>query len=79
VSWLIAVAAAWVWLRLGNGVWIAGWFLTDVDFYPGFTVPFRLAPLPACIALLLAVVIVLSGSWFSAWRAAITPPREAMR
>lgn len=79
VSWLIALGAAWLWLRLGNGVWIAGWFLVDVDFYPAFTVPFRLAPVPAGIALLLALIIVLSGSWFSAWRAAITPPREAMR
>lgn len=78
-GWLTALAAAWLWLRLGNGVWIAGWFLTDVDFYPAFTVPFRLAPLPAGIALLLAFVIVLSGSWMSAWRAAVTPPREAMR
>jgi ABC-type lipoprotein release transport system permease subunit len=75
----LALLLAWVWLRIFNGYWIAGFFLTGVDAAPDFPVPFRLAPIPTLLAFVLSFVIVLSGTLYSAWRAATAPPREAMR
>jgi ABC-type lipoprotein release transport system permease subunit len=75
----LAVVLAFVWLRLFNGYWLAGVFLAGVDVRPGFRVPFRLAPVPVLLAFLVAAVLVLSGTLYSTWRAAVAPPREAMR
>jgi len=75
----LGVVLAFVWLRWLNGYWIAGVFLAGVDRAPGFRVPFRLTPVPALLAFLIALVVVMSGSLYSTWRAATTPPREAMR
>jgi ABC-type antimicrobial peptide transport system permease subunit len=42
-------------------------------------VPFRLTPVPALLAFVVAFVIVLSGTLYSSWRAATAAPREAIR
>jgi ABC-type lipoprotein release transport system permease subunit len=75
----LAVVLAVAWLKGLNGYGVAGVFLPGVDRVPGFLVPFRLLPVPALLAVLVALVVVLSGSLYSTWRAAIAPPREAMR
>jgi len=75
----LSVVLAYVWLGPLNGYGLAAAFLRGVDLAPGFRVPFRLAPVPALLGLLLALVVVLSGSLYSTWRAAIAPPAEAMR
>jgi ABC-type lipoprotein release transport system permease subunit len=75
----LAVVLAFVWLKALNGYWIAGVFLAGVERAPGFRVPFRLTPVPALLAFLIAFVVVMSGSLYSTWRAATAPPREAMR
>src|SRR5204862_7101018 len=67
------------WLRLFGGYGIASFFLSGAGTPPDFAVPFRLTPIPALLAFVLAFVIVLSGTLYSAWRAAAVPPREAMR
>ena len=46
---------------------------------PGFTVPFRLTPVPALLAYVFAFAITMSGSIWSSWRSATVPPDEAMR
>jgi ABC-type lipoprotein release transport system permease subunit len=75
----VALVLAFVWLRGLNGYWIASVFLDGVDRAPAFRVPFRLAPVPALLAFLIALVVVLSGSLYSTWRAATAPPRAAMQ
>ncbi len=75
----IALGLAWLWLRVGNGFGIAGFFLAGVDAVPDFPIPFRITPVPALLAFVLAFVIVLTGTLVSAWRAAIVAPREAIR
>jgi ABC-type lipoprotein release transport system permease subunit len=75
----LALLLAWLWLRLANGYGIAGLFLAGVGAAPDFPVPFRLTPVPAVLAFVLAFVVVLTGTLVSAWRAAKVPPREAMR
>jgi len=62
-----------------NGYGIAGLFLDGVSAKPEFPVPFRLTPVPALLAFVLAFAVVLTGTLYSSWRAAVTPPREAMR
>jgi ABC-type lipoprotein release transport system permease subunit len=74
-----ALLLAWVWLRLGNGWGVAGYFLDGAGPAPDFPVPFRLTPVPALLAFLLSFVVVLTGTLYSAWRAATAAPREVMR
>jgi ABC-type lipoprotein release transport system permease subunit len=75
----LAVILAFVWLRVLNGWWIASIFLAGVDRLPGFLVPFRLTPVPVLLSFLLAAILVMTGTLYSTWRAAVVPPREAMR
>jgi ABC-type lipoprotein release transport system permease subunit len=75
----VSLLLAWVWLRGLNGYGLAGLFLTGAGTAPEFAVPFRLAPVPALLAFLLAFVVVLSGTLYSCWRAATVSPLEAMR
>jgi ABC-type lipoprotein release transport system permease subunit len=74
-----ALLLAWVWLRLFNGYGIAALFLAGVDAAPDFPVPFRLTPIPALLCFVLSFAIVLTGTLYSSWRAAVAPPREAIR
>jgi ABC-type lipoprotein release transport system permease subunit len=75
----VSVVLAYVWLEWLNGYWIASIFLAGVDAAPSFRVPYRLAPVPALLAFLIAFVVVLSGTLNSSWRAATTTPIEAIR
>jgi ABC-type lipoprotein release transport system permease subunit len=75
----VSIVLAFLWLKGLNGYWIASIFLAGVDVAPGFVVPYRLAPVPALLAFLIACVVVMSGTCYSCWRAATVPPREAMR
>jgi ABC-type lipoprotein release transport system permease subunit len=74
-----AAILAFVWLRFLNGVGIAAVFLTGADVSPSFRVPYRLAPVPILLCFLLSFVLVLTGTLYSSWRAAIVAPAEAMR
>jgi ABC-type lipoprotein release transport system permease subunit len=75
----LAFLLAWVWLRLFNALGIASVFLTGIDTYADFRLPFRLTPVPLLLGFILSLVTVLSGTLYSTWRWAITSPREAMR
>ncbi len=75
----LSLLLAWVWLRILNGYAVAGLFLAGVGLVPDFAVPFRLAPVPALLAFVLALTVVLSGTLYSSWRAAIAAPGEVMR
>lgn len=75
----LSVVLAFVWLRWFNGYGVAGVFLPGVERQPSFRVPFRLAPVPALLTFLVALVVVMSGSLYSTWRAAVAPPGEALR
>src|SRR5262249_26260871 len=72
----VALLLAWVWLRAFNGYGVAGFFLPGVGVSPDFRVPYRLTPVPALLAFVLAFTVVLTGTLYSSWRAATTPPRE---
>ena len=75
----LAVILAYVWLRGLNGYWIASIFLSGVDRMPAFRIPFRLAAVPALLAFLIALIVVMSGSLYSTWRTATAQPREVLR
>lgn len=75
----LSVLLAYLWLRGLNGYWIASLVLSGVDVAPGFRVPYRLTPIPVLLAFVIGLVVVLSGTLYSAWRAATVPPIEAMR
>ena len=75
----IAILLALAWLKWFNGFWIAGVFLAGVEIQPSFTVPCILAAQPVGLAVLVACLVVTTGSAYSTWRSAVTPPAEAMR
>src|SRR5205823_12681379 len=75
----LALVLAFAWLHWLNGYWVASVFLAGVGAAPPFTVPFRLAPVPALLVFVLAFVVVASGSLYSTWRAAVAPPFQALR
>src|SRR5262249_44355838 len=75
----VALLLAWGWLRFLNGYGIASLFLDGAGAAPEFPVPFELAPVPILLAFVLSFVIVLTGTLYSTWRAAIALPLEAMR
>ena len=75
----VAVLLAAVWLKLLNGYGVAGVFLDDVDRAPGFRVPSDLFGPPVLVAVLLSLAVVLCGTLLPTWRAAVTPPRAALR
>jgi ABC-type lipoprotein release transport system permease subunit len=74
-----SVLLAYVWLRAFNGWGMAAILMPGVSAAPGFKVPFRLAPVPVLLAYVVASAVTLVGSIWSTWRAAITPPDEALR
>ena len=75
----VSILLAYAWLKWLNGYWIAGVFLSGVDVSPTFPVPFRLAPVPVLVAFLVSLAVVMTGTLYSSWRAAVTAPFEAMR
>jgi ABC-type lipoprotein release transport system permease subunit len=75
----LSILLAYLWLRPLNGYGIAGVLLAGAGVRPGFTVPFRLTPVPALLAVLISGALVLTGTLYSTWRAAVVPPRAAMR
>ena len=75
----LAIILAYVWLAWLNGYWVASVFLAGVDMAPSFKVPFRLTPVPALLSFVVSFVVVMSGTLYTSWRAAIVPPMEAMR
>jgi ABC-type lipoprotein release transport system permease subunit len=75
----LAFLLAWAWLRLLGGWGLAGIFMPGIDPEARMPVPFRLTPVPLLLGFILSLVVVLTGTLFSTWRAAVTPPREAMR
>ncbi|MGH7135348.1 MAG: ABC transporter permease [Pirellulales bacterium] len=75
----LAVLASWFWLSMLNGWAIANLFVPGLGWRPQVDVPFRLAPLPAVLGMLLSWLVVTSGSLYTTWRTAMTPPASAMR
>lgn len=74
-----AVVLAYIWLNWCNGFWVASIFFSGVGVSPSFRVPYQLAPVPALLALVVSFVVVMTGTLYSTWRAAVAPPVEVMR
>jgi ABC-type lipoprotein release transport system permease subunit len=75
----LAFLLSWVWLRFFNAWGIAGIFLSGTPLNPNFAIPFRLTPVPLLLAFAISFAVVLSGTVYSSWRAAVVHPRVAMR
>ncbi len=75
----LSILLAWIWLNGFDGYWIAGIFLAGVETTPTITVPYVLSWQQAALAVLIACLLVTTGSAYSTWRTAVTSPAEAMR
>ena len=74
-----AIVLAYAWLDLLNARGIAGIFLPGAEPAPAFRVPFRMAPLPALLGLVVSFAVVSLGTLYSTWRAATAAPALALR
>jgi hypothetical protein len=72
-----ALLCAWVWLHLLSGYGVAVLFVPGAE--PGLRIPYRLTPVPVLLAFILSLALVLVGTLFASWRAAVAEPRDAMR
>jgi ABC-type lipoprotein release transport system permease subunit len=75
----LAILMAMAWLKLFNGAFIAQFFIAEIGLMAPFPVPSRFLPLPCILAFLFAIVLMMSGSLYTTWKTAATPPVEAMR
>jgi ABC-type lipoprotein release transport system permease subunit len=71
----VSFLLAYLWLAGLDGFGLASLF------HGGSTevVPYRVTSTSFLIALAIACTVVMTGTLYSSWRAAITPPRDAMR
>jgi ABC-type lipoprotein release transport system permease subunit len=79
VATCVSFLLAWAWLHVFKGYGLTAIFLTGLDAGPGFPLPFKMTPIPLLLGFVFSLVVVLTGSLYSLWRAAVTPPRLAMR
>lgn len=75
----LTTVATWCWFTLFNGWAIAQLFVPGLGWRPRVDVPFQLLPLPVLLAAMLSWLIVATGSLYTTWRIAMTPPAAAMR
>ncbi|MCK6480847.1 MAG: ABC transporter permease [Planctomycetes bacterium] len=75
----LAVLLAALWLGPLGARGIAAVLLPGADADPGFAVPWRLAPGPVLAAAAVSLLLVLTGTLPSSWRAAAAEPMESMR
>jgi ABC-type lipoprotein release transport system permease subunit len=75
----LAIMAAFIWIRVFNGFFIAQFFIGESGIIPAFPLPARFVPIPAFLSFLLAFTLTMTGSLYNAWRMASTPAAETMR
>jgi ABC-type lipoprotein release transport system permease subunit len=75
----LAIALAFVWIRIFNGFFIAQFFIGEAGLMPPFPVPFRVIPVLAFLSYILALAITMTGSLYNTWRMASAPAAECMR
>lgn len=75
----LTVLLAALWLGPLRAVGVGAVFVEGLEADPVVAVPWRLAPVPVVLAVVLATALVTVGSLVSGWRAAATPPAEVLR
>jgi ABC-type lipoprotein release transport system permease subunit len=79
IAFCVSAILVLVWLACFNGWGIAPLFIAGLDSGSNVRLPYALTPFIAGTSMIGTVAIVLTGTLFSAWRAAIAPPSSAMR
>jgi ABC-type lipoprotein release transport system permease subunit len=74
-----AFLISFVWIKLFNGFFIARLFISGIENMPHFIVPAKFMPLPFAMSFFFALILTMTGSIYSTWRAAVVPPTEAMK
>jgi ABC-type lipoprotein release transport system permease subunit len=70
---------SFIWVKLFNGFFIARLFIAGIESMPPFPVPSIFLPFPFVISIFFALVLTMTGSIYSTWKASVIPPVEAMR
>lgn len=75
----LAFLLAWTWLHVFHGYGMATIFLVDSDADLDIPLPYQLTLVHLLLGFIISFTVVLSGTLYSTWRAAIAAPRDAMR
>gem|GEM_PF-1879728 len=75
----LAFLVAWVWLRLLGGALVASLFVAGLEQGGPVVVPATFGPLPLLTGLGFSFLLLTTGAAFTAYRAAIARPMEALR
>ena len=76
---IIAIALSILWVKLFNGVFIAQFFIAEINMLPKFTLPARFLPLPCMLSFFFAFILTMVGSIYSSWRASAESPVVSMK
>lgn len=79
ISAPVAFIISFVWVKLFNAIVIGQIFISGIESIAPFPVPSKFMPLPFIFSFFFSLILTMSGSIYSAWRAAIVPPAEAMK
>lgn len=75
----IAIVLSILWVKALNGAGIAQFFIAEITMLPKFTLPARFLPMPCFLSFFFALMLTMSGSIYSSWKASTEPPVTAMR
>jgi len=75
----VALVLSFIWVRFLNGFFIAQIFIAEIGAFPPFDVPARFMPQPFMLSFLFALVLTMTGSIYTTWRASTVSPAEALR
>lgn len=75
----LSLLLAFAWVKGLNGLFIAQFFIAEIGIFPPFNIPARFLPLSFFLSFFFSLVLIMVGSIYSSWKAAVIPPAEAMR
>lgn len=74
----LSMLAAFLWLRVFNGAFIAQFFIAESGVLPDFPVPSRFSLSTLFLAFALSMWTTIAGSLYAVWRTSTLPPAEAV-
>jgi ABC-type antimicrobial peptide transport system permease subunit len=75
----VSLILSFIWIRVLNAPFIGQVFISEIGNVAPFPIPSRFMPVPFMLSFFFALVLTLTGSIYSTWKAAVVSPAEAMK
>jgi ABC-type lipoprotein release transport system permease subunit len=73
------VGLSHIWIKVFNGLGLIRFFFANQDILIPFSIPSAFFPYPFWITCGLALILTMTGSFYSSWRFSIVPPFEVLQ